>query len=185
VAEGAAREDVDPSARLARCLIAELAGVRLPSDAVRVKSIAPLALGNTPSAVVEAQVEAELRLLKGTDGKWRVAKIRTGDQPWGDVESLVLGINEQKRARAQSELDTLAAALEAFRRERGFYVEAETESALVDQLNPRYLPNVIRIDPWRRAYLYEGTRTAYTLRSSGADGQPDTSDDIIKTVRSQ
>ncbi len=185
VIEGAAGEEVDPDARLARCLIAELAGVKLPSDAVRVKSIAPLALGNAPSAVVEATVEAELRLLKGTDGKWRVAKIRTGDNDWGDVESLIVGINEQKRSRAQSELETLAAALEAFRRERGFYVEAETESALVDQLNPRYLPSVIRIDPWRRAYLYEGTRNAYTLRSNGADGLPDTNDDIIKTVRSQ
>ncbi|HEX8494526.1 MAG TPA: type II secretion system protein GspG [Pyrinomonadaceae bacterium] len=178
-------EESDPGVRQARCLIAELAGIELPSDAVRVKSVSALSLGDIPSAVVEAVVEAEFRLSKGSDKKWRVARIKTGSGGWADVELLVNGINEQKRTRAREELETVAAALEAFRRERGFYVEAQTERALVDHLNPRYLRRVIRIDPWLKPYQYEGTRNSYTLRSNGADGQPNTSDDIVKTMNAE
>ncbi len=179
------REESDLSVRRARCLIAQLLGIELPSDAVRVRSIAPLAFGNAPSAVVEARVELEFRLLRGTDGKWRVGQIRTGGNRSVDVQSLANSLNEQKRARAQEELEAVATALEAFRRERGFYIEAKTESALVDQLNPLYLRRVIRVDPWRKPYQYEGTRNSYTLRSTGADGRPRTSDDIIKTMNAE
>jgi hypothetical protein len=168
--------------REARCLIAQLAGVEWPSNSVRVKSVSPLSLplSNAPSALVEAQVDVGFRLLKGTDGKWRVAEVRTGNRRPADVALLASRLNEQKKARALDELEALAAALEAFRRERGFYVEAETEAAIVDQLNPRYLRRIIRIDPWHKPYQYEGTRNSYVLRSNGADGQPNTSDDIIR-----
>lgn len=178
-------EEPDPGARLVRCLIAELAGIALPSDAVRVKSISPLALpfSNAPSAVVEARVAVNFRLLKGADGKWRVTEIGTGGNRRAGVESLVSRLNELKKARALEDLNAMATALEAFRRERGFYVEAKTEGVLVDQLNPRYLRRVIRIDPWRKPYQYEGTRDAYVLRSAGADGKADTGDDIIVEKR--
>lgn len=178
-------EESDPSVRQARCLIAELAGIELPSDAVRVRSVSALSLGDIPSAVVEAVVEAEFRLSKGSDKKWRVARIKTGVGGWADFELLANGINEQKRTRAREELEIVAAALEAFRRERGFYVEAQTERALVDHLNPRYLRRVIRVDPWLKPYQYEGTRNSYTLRSNGADGQPNTNDDIVKTMNAE
>jgi hypothetical protein len=173
-------EQVDPSAPLARCLIASLAGVELPSDGVRVKSVEPLALGSVPSAVIEARVAAEFRLLRGADGKWRVAQMRTGANRRVDVEQLLSAVNERKKERALDDLKTVALALDAFRRERGFYVEAQSESALVDQLNPRYLRSVVRVDPWHKPYQYEGTRAAYVLRSSGVDGKPHTADDIIR-----
>ena len=190
-----AKDETDPSAALARCLIAQLLGIewpvdtdpnRISLDAVRVRSVSSsLAFGDEPSALVEARVEMQFRLLKGTDGKWRVARVRTGNNEWAEVESIANAVNEQKRARAEEELETLAAALEAFRRERDFYIEAKTESALVDQLNPLYLRRVIRIDPWRKPYQYEGTRSSYTLRSDGADGRPRTSDDIVKTMNAE
>jgi hypothetical protein len=174
-------EEIDPNVSEARCLIAQLTGSEQASDAVRVRSVAPLSipLSDAPSAVVESRVEAEFRLQRGVDKKWRVTQIRTGSNAWADVGLLVSALNEQKRRRALDELNAVALALEAFRNERGFYVEAETESALVDQLNPRYLRRVIRVDPWRKPYQYEGTRNSYLLRSDGADGKPNTNDDII------
>jgi Type II secretion system (T2SS), protein G len=172
-------DEPEPGAQLSRCLLAQLLGIALPSDAVRVRSVSSLALGKVPSAAVEARVELEFRLRKGTDGKWRVAEIRTGDNAWADVAAVFVAINEQKRLRALDELKSIALALEAFRRERGFYVEAQTESALVDQLNPRYLRRVVRVDPWHKPYTYEGKGGAYVLRSDGADGKPNTIDDIL------
>jgi hypothetical protein len=170
-----ARAEGELSAKQARQLIARMAGIQLPSDAVRVKSVSPLG----SSAVVEAQVETAFRFVKGDDGKWRVAEIRTGDNRWEDIETIARAVNAEKVERARAELETVATALEAFRRERGFYVAAKGEEALVDQLNPRYLARVIRVDPWHRPYQYEGTRESYSLRSVGADGELNTADDVI------
>lgn len=164
----------DLTPREARRVIARLAGIELPSDAVRIKSISPM--GNT--AVVVAQVETAFRLVNDKD-KWRVAEIRTGDRRWEDLDLLVRALNAEKTSRVRAELETIATALEAFRRERGFYVEAKTEAALIDFLSPRYLGRVIRLDAWHRPYEYEGSRESYVLRSLGPDGQPGTSDDVV------
>jgi hypothetical protein len=164
----------DLTAKEARRLIARMAGIQLPSDAVRVKEVS--AMGN--SATVVAQVETAFRFDRGGDGKWRVAEIRTGDRRWEDVDMLVKALNSEKSARARAELESIATALESFRRERGSYVEAKTEAALIDMLNPRYLPRVIRVDPWHRPYEYEGTRTSFVLRSAGPDEKPNTADDV-------
>lgn len=165
----------DLSAKEARRLIARMAGIELPSDAVRVKSVSSLG----SSAVVEAEVTTAFRFVRGSDGKWHVAEIRTGDNKWEDIDMIARAVNQEKAERARAELETLATALESFRRERGFYVEAQTASALLDQLNPQYLSRVIRVDPWHRPYQYEGNRSQYVLRSVGLDGKANTPDDIV------
>lgn len=169
----------DLSAKEARRVIARMAGIELPSDSVRVKEISSLG----SSVVVVAQIETAFRLVKGDDGKWRVAEIRTGDNRWEDVDAIVRAVNVEKVERTRAELETLATALESFRRERGFYVESKNEAALVDHLNPRYLSRVIRKDPWHRPYLYEGTRERFALRSAGIDGKENTQDDLIVTSK--
>lgn len=164
------------SQKEAQNLIRHMAGIELPSSAVRVKDIS----GFGSSAVVVAEVETAFRLNKEADGKWKVAEIRTGDRKWEDVGLLVRALDREKTARARAELGSLAVALESFRRERGFYVEAKDAAVLTDQLNPRYIKEIVRVDPWHRAYRYTGTAALYTLSSDGPDGKPDTADDIVK-----
>lgn len=164
----------DLSPKEARQLIARMAGIQLPSDAVRVKDISMA--GN--SAVVVAQVETAFRLVKGDNNKWRVAEIRTGDRRWEDVDTLVKALNAEKTARAHAELESIATALESYRRERGSYLESKSEAALIDSLNPRYLARIIRVDPWHQPYEYEGSRTGFVLRSAGPDEKPNTADDV-------
>src|SRR5439155_26550287 len=164
----------DLTPKEARRLIAHMAGIQLPSDAVRIKDID--AMGN--SAVVTAQVETAFRFIKGDRGQWRVAEIRTGDRRWEDLDTLMRALNVEKTARARAELESIATALESFRRERGFYLESKSEATLIDNLNPRYLPRVLRVDPWHRPYEYEGERAAFVLRSNGPDGKPNTPDDV-------
>ena len=164
----------DLSPKEARRLIARLAGIELPSDAVRIKEVSTM--GNSATAV--AQVETAFRFDKSGDGKWRVAEIRTGDRRWEDVDTLVKALNSEKTSRARAELELIASALETFKRERGGYPEAKTEAALIDSLNPRFLKRVIRADPWHQPYEYEGTRTAFVLRSIGADEKANTPDDV-------
>ena len=159
----------------ARKLIARMAGINLPSDAVRVKEVS--AMGN--SATVVAQVETAFRFDKGSDGKWRIAEIRTGDRRWEDVDLLVKALDAEKTSRARAELESIATALESYRREHGVYLETKTEAALIDILNPRYLPSIIRVDPWHQPYQYEGSRGSFVLRSSGPDEKPNTADDVV------
>ena len=158
----------------ARRVIARLAGIELPSDAVRVKSISSFG----DAYVVVAQVETAFRVVKGDNDKWRVAEIRTGDRRWEDVDLLVRALNAEKTSRVHAELETIATALESYRREHGAYVEARNEATLIDHLNPRYLARIIRVDPWHTPYEYEGTRTSFVLRSAGPDGKSNTADDL-------
>jgi hypothetical protein len=165
----------DLTPKEARRLIARMAGIQLPSDAVRIKDVS--AMGN--SATVTAQIETAFKFDKAGDGKWRVAEIRTGDRRWEDVELLTKALNNEKTARAHAELESIATALESFRRERGSYVESKSAAALIDHLNPRFLGRVIRVDPWHQPYEYEGTRASFTLRSAGPDEKANTADDVV------
>jgi hypothetical protein len=175
VAFNYAQAAADLSASEARRLIARMAGIDLPSSAVRVREVSSLG----SSAVVTAQVETAFRFNRGADGKWRVAEIRTGDNRWEDIDMIARAVNGEKTERARAELETIGTALEAYKRERGFYVAAKDGSTLVDQLNPRYLARIIRVDPWHRPYQYEGTHDRFTLRSGGADGEVSTADDVV------
>jgi hypothetical protein len=167
----------DLTPKEARNLIARMAGIQLPSDAVRVKEISTA--GN--SAVVTAQIETAFRLVKDDKGKWRIAEIRTGDRRWEDLDTLMRALNVEKTARARAELQSIAMALESYRRERGSYLESKSAATLIDSLNPRYLARVTRVDPWHNPYEYEGERSSFVLRSDGPDGKPNTPDDVTLT----
>ena len=130
------------------------------------------------SATVETEIDAAFRLSKDARGQWQVTEARIGDGAWQNVAALTAALDAEKVARARADLAALAAALEAFRRERGFYVVADTTAVLVDQLNPRYTAAIIRLDPWHRPYEYVGTPARFTLRSLGPDGKPNTADDV-------
>jgi hypothetical protein len=164
----------------ARCLVASLFGVALPSDDVRIREISPfgLSIGSESSALVDAFVRADFRLVR--DGKrWRVAEFKSGNRDWVNVAGLAAAIDQVKRSAATDELSTIAKALGDFRRERGSFVVSDSESVLIDHLSPRYLPRVIRVDPWHRPYQYDGQPDRYSLRSLGPDGKRDTPDDVV------
>lgn len=159
----------------ARRLIARAAGIELSTDAVTIKEI-QAQLG---SAIVVAQVETAFRFTRDERDRWRVAEIRLGDNRWENLDSLARALNAEKTERARAEMETMRTALEAFRRERGFYLPASDHAVLIDHLSPRHLARVIRIDPWRRPYTYEGTRERFRLTSLGADGEANTPDDVV------
>ena len=164
----------------ARCLVASLFGVALPSDAVRIRQISPfgLSLGSESAALVVAFVHADFRLARDARG-WRVAEFKSGNREWVNVAGLPAAMDQVKRSAAADELSTIAKALGDFRRERGSFVVSDSESVLIDHLSPRYLTRVIRVDPWHRPYQYEGQQDHYSLRSLGPDGKPNTPDDIV------
>jgi hypothetical protein len=163
----------------ARCLVAELLGVTLPSDQVRIKDLSSLELpfGSESSALIEALVQVDFRFARDAHG-WQVSEFKSGNREWARVDTLATALNDVKRAAAASDLNAIATALNDFRRERGSFVVSDKQSVLIDHLSPRFLKRVIRLDPWRRPYQYEGAPDHFSLRSLGADGKPQTGDDV-------
>ncbi len=177
---GRAKYANELTTKRARCLVASLVGVALPSDDVRIKEISPfgLSLGAESSALVVALVRADFRLARDAKS-WRVTGFKSGNRNWVSVDGLAAAMDQVKRAAATDELSTIAKALSDFRRDRGYFVVADRESVLIDHLSPRYLTRVIRVDPWHRPYQYEGRQDRYSLRSLGPDGKANTPDDIV------
>jgi hypothetical protein len=170
----------DLTTKRARCLVASLFGVTLPSDDVRIKEVSPfgLSLGAESSALVVALVGADFRFARDASG-WRVAGFKSGNRDWVSVDGLAAAMDQIKRSAATDELSTIAKALGDFRRDRGSFVVSDRESVLIDHLSPRYLTRVIRVDPWHRPYQYDGQQDRYSLRSLGPDGKANTTDDIV------
>lgn len=169
----------DPSVKRARCLLASLLGVELPSDAVRIQEVdpMPIPLASQPSAIVVAWVRVDARLISDKSG-WRVSELRTGNRDWVAFDPIAAAINHEKQKQARAELELIAKALEKFRRERGSYVVSDQQAVAIDYLSPRYLGQVIRLDPWHQSYRYLGERDHFTLRSTGPDRKDNTADDI-------
>jgi hypothetical protein len=134
--------------------------------------------GMSGQAVVEATVDSAFRLEQDKQGNWQVVELRTGDRRWESLELIDTAIRKEKILRTTADLRTIVTALEAYRRERGSYVKAESGAKLIDELAPRYLPVVMRLDAWSNEFGYKGSASGYRLSSSGPDGKPATGDDI-------
>jgi hypothetical protein len=129
--------------------------------------------------VVELEVETSVDFVRDARGRWQVARVRVGGgRGFEAFDAFESALNTEKLARARADLKSLSALLEKYWREHRSYVVAETVSGLIDHLNPNYTAEFIRFDPWHRPYEYKGGREGFTLRSLGADGKPNTADDV-------
>lgn len=174
-------DSADLTTKRARCLVAALFGIALPSDTVRIRDVSPFGFSfgsSDASALITSLVQLDFRLVREQQG-WQVASVKPGNRDWIDLRAISAAVDQLKRSTAANELSLIAEALDKYRRDRGFYVVSDKESVLVDHLSPRYLTPVIRLDPWHRPYQYEGQQTQYSLRSLGPDGKPNTGDDIV------
>lgn len=174
---------VDPSPRRVRCLLGSLFGIPVPSDAIRIQEVEPFVLpfASRPSATVVAWITVDARAVNDSKDGWRIAELRTGNRDWVNLDQLVGGVNQQKERRALAELQRMVDALERYRRDRGTYVVSDSQAVVIDHLSPKYLLEVIRLDPWNQPYKYEGQRDRFSLSSSGPDGKPGTTDDITRS----
>lgn len=170
----------DLTVKNARCLVAELFAVDLPSDAVRIKSLSGFVvpIASEPSALVVTRVRFDVRFARDR-GKWHIQDFRTGSRDWVSVDSLVATVASAKSTQARDEMKLIAGALDKFRQDRGGFLVSDQHPTLIDHLSPKYLAQVIRVDPWQNGYQYEGTRDRFTLRSAGPDGKLNTADDIV------
>lgn len=134
---------------------------------------------NGRQMVVEATIDTAFRLERDNQGNWKVVEVRTGDRRWESLELIETAVRKEKILRTTADLRTISTALEAYRREQGSYVTADSGRNLIDALAPRYLPVVLRLDAWSNEFAYRGTPAGYKLSSAGPDGKTNTGDDIV------
>jgi len=173
---------VDLSPKRARCLLGSLFGVPVPSDAMRIQEIAPFAipLASKASTTVVAWIRVDARAVNDSKG-WRITELRTGNHEWVNLDKLVAAVNQEKQRLARADLQRIADALEKYRTDRGNYVVSDSHAVLIDHLSPRYIRDVIRLDPWSQPYKYVGQKDRFTLVSPGPDGKDGTEDDIARS----
>ena len=146
------------------------------SDKVHIKYLSDTIRGN---AIVEATIETAFHFTTDKSGDWTVSEIRTREGVWESIELIQTAVKKEKALRTTADLRFFAIAIDAYKREHGTYITAKTCRELCDILVPRYMKNVIILDPWSREFQYQGSPEKYRLFSVGADGKRDTDDDII------
>jgi len=162
-------------AREARDRIAQALGIG-EAGRIHVKSIS---LTGNKDAVVEATFDGAFHLSADKNGNWAVTEVRTGDRCWESVELIRTAIRKEKVLRTTADMRAIAAALEAFHRDHGSYVQGMSGAVLMDRLAPRYIDRLVRTDAWSHEFEYQGGRAGYKLASPGPDGKPGTGDDIV------
>ncbi len=168
-----AREELPPGE--ARRLIATVGGIQLPKENVHIRRVDRL---GGRDAVVEAFVLTAFKFTRRED-RWEVTEVRVGDRQWESVELVTTAVRAEKIRRTLADLREVARALEAFRKERGFYPPVADFAALVDHLVPTYLSRIIREDWWHRPLRCTITAKGYRLESLGPDGESQSGDEII------
>jgi hypothetical protein len=161
--------------REARERIAQAIGIG-EAGRIHIKSIS---LTGSNEAIVDATFDGAFHLSADKNGNWAVTEVRTGDRCWESLELIRTAIRKEKVLRTTADMRAIATALEAFRRDHGSYVQAATGRVLMDNLAPRYLDRLIRLDAWSHEFEYEGGGSGYKLASPGPDGRLGTDDDIV------
>jgi hypothetical protein len=134
-------------------------------------------------AIVETKLNTTFRLEK-TGDSWTVREIRLGEGRWENITDIERAIEMVKIEETNKMLDRIATAIQGFAEENGRMPDFIDYVTLSDQLSPRFLTPLIRLDPWRRPFFAD-KKDADTVivRSAGADGRYGTETDIIRVVR--
>ncbi len=160
----------------ARELIQNIAGANLTKDQVQIKNISGGVGGG--GVIVEAQIETAFRLTKGKDG-WRVTEARLGAGRWESFELIEEALRREKVRRTHALLQQIAGGIDAYKNERGQFMETNKIAELLDFISPRYLKAAPRFDLWGEEFEYRGSAAKYRLFSYGPDRKSGTKDDLV------
>jgi general secretion pathway protein G len=106
------------------------------------------------------------------------------------IVNMFNAIQRAKQKRSMGDMKTIATALEAYATDQNFYPAAAaltlpsglslptgTIGAISGSINPTYIRTVPLVDGWNSFFLYgpNASKNEFALRSTGADGVPETS----------
>ncbi|MBL8151926.1 MAG: hypothetical protein JNN15_18540 [Blastocatellia bacterium] len=159
-------------------ILSKLPGMPYDPKLIKIKRIEP----GSGGAVVSVQFDTAFRFSQ-KNGKWQVAEMRFADDRWEDMELILTAVKNEKIRRTESRLQKLAAAINSYKQEHGYYPRARDIVELTDLLSPRYMNEVIREDLWFSYIQFTSDGKMFTLRSNGPDLKSNSGDEV--TVESK
>lgn len=138
--------------------------------------------GEGDFATAEITVRTAVKLRK-EQGQWVIDEVRIGDRRWEKAERIRAALDLERRQAALGQLEQIRQAIEGYRRQFSHVPQSEGFTALIDELAPRFLSQVIRIDPWSNPFQYRALGSdQFDLRSAGPDRSFQTDDDVFLEI---
>jgi hypothetical protein len=167
------------SVDLARDLITETPPQILEKEDVDVVKV--MHIGST-EAIAETRLKTAFRLEKVKD-EWVIREVRLGHGQWEKVNNLSHALEIVRIEETQKMLERISEATMKYRESNGKLPLFKDYVSLSDQLSPKYLTPLIRLDSWRQPLGAESLdANRIRIWSAGPDGKGGTSDDIQKII---
>ena len=153
-----------------------LAGANWDADQVRVTNVRQKTGGH---AIADVTVTTAVTL-RQENGRWLLDEIRLDDQWWEKIDRIVAAIQASRTSETDTQMNEIRQSIDQYREAHGHPPQTSSFVTLIDELNPRFLDSVIRLDGWRSPYAYRSVGPeGYVLTSPGPDRKLGTADDII------
>jgi hypothetical protein len=164
---------------LAKNVIVELPQRALEKEDVDVMKL--IRIGGT-EAIAETQLKTAFRMEK-VEGQWVIREIKLGHGQWEKIDNLSEALDHVKIEETKIMIDRIAEAIQKYRESTGNLPAFKNYVTLSDQLSPKYLTPLIRLDSWRQPLeAMQSDANTILVCSAGPDGKFRTSDDICKTI---
>lgn len=133
-------------------------------------------------AIAETRLKTAFRIEK-VKGEWVVREVRIGHGQWEKIGNLTAALEAVKISETEQMLNEIAEAIRKYRESNGNLPVFKDYISLSDQLCPRYLTPLIRLDSWRHPLWAERLNTGViVVQSAGPDRALGTRDDILRTI---
>ncbi len=163
----------------ARDLIVNLPQGALQEEDVEVVSIRQM---GGAEAIVETRLKTAFRFER-VEGEWIAREVRFGHGQWERVENLAQALEAAKKEETRKMLDSIAEAVQKYRRSTGNLPEFKDYIGLSDLLSPEFLTPLIRLDAWRQPLEAQRLSSdSILIWSAGPDLKHHTGDDIRRIL---
>lgn len=151
-----------------------MANAHLAKEQVKVFNVKEM--GDIATADIDIHTAVRMRKI---EGEWKVEEIRLGSQNWENVERFTAAVESVRGKETLSDMETVMAATRKMIADEGDLSDNLSYVELIDKLSPRYLERPIREDAWENPFLLLVTSEGFQIRSTGPDGRPGNSDDLV------
>ena len=153
--------------------------VGMNSAAINKNDVEIVGVQQISSSVAVAETRTRVAFRFNNDGRaWRVREMRIGHGQWESVENIERALNQVKTEKTKKMLAGIAEAIQKYRETNQRLPSFKDFVDLSDQLTPRFMTPLIRLDAWQRPFEANMSGSDILLRSAGPDGIMGNQDDI-------
>ncbi|MBN1567053.1 MAG: hypothetical protein JXA73_04345 [Acidobacteria bacterium] len=133
-------------------------------------------------AIAETRLKTAFRIEKAK-GEWVVREVRIGHGQWEKIDNLAAALESVKIDETKQMLEQIAEAIRKYQGTTGSLPVFRDYITLTDQLSPKYLTPLIRLDSWRHPLWAERLSSGdIVVQSAGPDRRLGTKDDVLRTI---